>query len=279
MSDTPYTFDSPDADIILRAPLHPDVPESTEFKDFHTHKVILSTSSAFFHGMFSVPQPRHPAEDDIDNTNLPVVHVVEPAEVFEIFLRLIYPIEPPVIESIQIVDHLSQLAIKYMVGCVRARLKQVLASPSFLTNDPIWVYAIACRMDLDEEAKQAVPHTYRIDLTRDVPRPLLRAMTAEANNSLLRSHATRREGLTLVINQAKAGGCRCSCGPFFYTRLVLFMRLAIGEEPFLDRQRLDSCLSQVQPKSECKCGSSCRVSAEVISAYFTRILNKIGELV
>jgi len=276
MSDTPYTFDSPDADIILRAPLHPDDPESTEFKDFHTHKVILSTSSAFFHGMFSVPQPHQPDEDD---TNLPVVHVVEPAEVFELFLRLIYPIEPPVIDSIQIVDHLSQLAIKYMVGCVRARLKQVLVSPSFLTNDPIWVYAIACRMDLDEVAKLAVPHTYQIDLTRDVPRPLLRAMTAETYNTLLRSHATRREELTITVNQTKINGCGCSCGPWFYTRLILLMRLAIGEKPFLDRQRLDSCLSQVEHKSECKCGSSCRVSAQVISTYFTNVLNEIGKLV
>ena len=92
MSDSPYTFDSPDADIILRAPLRPDDPESAQFQDFHTHKAILSTASTVFHDMFSVPQPRQSAEDD---ANLPVVHVVEPAEIFEIFLRLIYPIELP----------------------------------------------------------------------------------------------------------------------------------------------------------------------------------------
>jgi len=278
MSDSHYTFDSPDADIILRAPLRPEDLESTEFKDFHTHKVILSTASAVFNGMFSVPQPRQTAEVDND---LPVVHVVEPAEAFEVFLRLIYPIEPPVIDSLQIVDQLSQLSIKYVVGCVRARLKQVLTSPSFLENDSIWVYAIACRMDLDEEAGLAIPYTYRFNLTRDVSRPLLQAMTAETYNHLLRSHATRRGELITVVKNAKAQrtGNGCTCGPWLYTRLVMTISLAIWERPFLDRQRLDSCLSEVEPKSECSCGSSCRVSPQSTSAYFTGILDKIGELV
>jgi hypothetical protein len=83
MSDPPYTFDFPDADVILRAPLYPDDPESTEFKDFHTHKAILSTASTIFHDMFSVPQPRQSAEGD---TSPPIVHVVESAETFEVFL-------------------------------------------------------------------------------------------------------------------------------------------------------------------------------------------------
>ena len=278
MSDSHYTFDSPDADIILRAPLRPDDLESTEFKDFHTHKVILSTASTVFNGMFSVPQPRQTVEGDND---LPVVHVVEPAGAFEVFLRLIYPIEPPVIDSLQIVDQLSQLSIKYVVDCVRARLKQVLTSPTFLENDPIWVYAIARRMDLEEEAGLAIPYTYRFNLTQDVSRPLLQAMTAETYNRLLRSHATRRGELITVVKNAKPQrtGNGCNCGPWLYTRLVMTISLAIWERPFLDRQRLDSCLSEVEPKSECNCGSSCRVSAEATSVYFTGILDKIAELV
>ena len=278
MSDSSYTFDSPDADFILRAPLRPDDPESAQFKDFHTHKAILSTASTVFHDMFSLPQPHQSAEDD---ANLPIVPVVEPAEIFEIFLRLIYPIELPTIDSPRIVGHLLQVSEKYMTNGVHTRLKQVLASPSFLKSDPIWVYAIACRMDLDEEAQLAVRHTYKINLIRDIPPPLLQEMTTETYNRLLGSHATRREELTAVVNKTECPQRKgkCICGIRFYTNLKKEITLAIWERPFLDRRRLDSCLpSSKGPKSACELGLSCRLSARVISSYFNDILDGVESL-
>ena len=275
MSDSPYTFESPDADIILRAPLRPDDPESAQFKDFHTHKAILSTASTIFHDMFSVPQPPQSAEDD---ASLPVVPVVEPAE---IFLRIIYPIELPTIDSPRIVGHLLQLSEKYMTNGVHTRLKQILASPSFLRNDPIWVYAIACRMDLDEEAKLAIRHTYQINLIRDVSPPLLQEMTTETYNRLLRSHAARREELTTVVNKTKCPACKgkCVCGIGFYTNLRKEISLAIWERPFLNRRRLDSCLpSSKGPKPACELGLSCRLSARVVSSYFNSVLDGVERL-
>ena len=281
MSAPSYTFDSPDADMIIRAPCHPGDPKSTEFKDFHAHKVILSTASTVFRDTFYIPQPPQPANG---GTDLPIIHVTEPADVFDSFLRLIYPIEPPTINSIQMVDHLSQLAVKYMVDCVRTKLKQILMSPSFLSNDPIWVFVIACRMDLDEEARLAIPQTYRLDLVQDTPRTLLRAMTAEMYNRLLRSHAARREELLSILDRDKGVPCpyegKCTCGSWFYTRLFKNIRLAVWERPILDKQRLDLCLSRVEgrPKSACGLGPSCRVSVQVISAYFAGILDAIEEL-
>lgn len=281
MSASSYTFDSPDADVIIRAPLHPDHPESTEFRDFHTHKIILSTASAIFRDMFSIPQPLQPTQGD---ATLPIVHVAESAETFELFLRLIYPIEPPAINSLRMVDHLSQLTAKYMVDCIRPRLKPALVSPSFLKNDPVWVYTIACRMDLNEEAELAISHTYRIDLVQDIPHTLLRAMTAEMYNRLLKSHATRREALISVLNRNKGLPSpyegKCNCGPWFFTRLFKNIILAIWERPILDRQRLDLCLSKVEgmPKSGCTPGTPCRVSAQGTSAYFASILDAIEKL-
>jgi hypothetical protein len=280
MPTSPYTFDSPDADVILRAPLHPDDPKSTEFKDFHVHKVILSIASTFFRDMFFVPQPPwQPAQGD---DNLPIVDITEPAEVFEIFLRLIYPIEPPAIHSLQIVDHLSQLAIKYPAANVRLKLKQILVSPSFLKSDPVWVYTIACRMDLDEEAELAIPHTYRVDLVQDVPRTVLRGMAAETYNRLLRSHATRREELVSILNREMGipSWNECSCGPWFYTRLSKNIKLAVWERPVLDKERLNLSLSKVEgiPESKCGLGSSCRISPREVSAFFAGILNAIERL-
>ena len=280
MSASSYTFDSPDVDVILRAPLRPDDPESTEFKDFRVHKSILSAASAVFCDMFSVPQPPQPTEGD---TNLPVVQVTDPVDAFETFLRLIYPIEPPAINSLQTVDYLFQLASKYVASGVHARLKQTLVSPSFLRSDPVWVYAIACRMDLGEEMEVAIPRTYQIDLIKDIPPPLLQAMTAEMYNRLLRSHATRREELTTALHQTncpRSEAGRCACGPRFYAALYRDIRLAIWEKPVLDRRILDSCLSHIRaiPNSECRLGASCRVSPQTISAFLTEVLDRVEEL-
>ena len=161
------------------------------------------------------------------------------------------------------------------------RLKQILTFPSFLRSDPIWVYAIACRTALDEEAKLAIRHTYQINLIRDIPPALLQEMTTETYNRLLRSHAARREELTAVVNETKcpAREGKCVCGIGFYTNLKKEISLAIWERPFLNRRRLDSCLpSSKGPKSACELGLSCRLSARVVSSYFNRILDGVERL-
>lgn len=56
-------------------------------------------------------------------------------------------------------------------------------------------------MDLDEEANLAIPHTYQIDLIKDIPHNVLQAMTAETYNRLLRSQVTHREGLMSVSDE------------------------------------------------------------------------------
>jgi len=279
MLGSPYTFDALNADVILRAPLKPG---SGEFKDFHTHKIILSIASTVFHDMFSIPQPPQPVGSD---TVLPAVQVAETAGVFETFLRLIYPIEPPAVNSLQLVDDLFRLAEKYMASGVHAKLRQILPSPSFLKNDPIWVYAIACRADFNEEAELAIRHASKVDPVHGISRKHLQMMTAEAYNRLLISHTARRDELLSALSQVRLPPGRlgkCGCGGWFYTRLHKDITLAIWKNPFLDRRRLDSCLSDFKnmPKSECGLGSSCRVSvdSEVISGYFAGILDKIGKL-
>jgi len=79
MSVPTYNFDAHDADVILQAPIQPG---SDQFKDFRTHKAILSIVSTFFRDMFSFPQPA------TGDATLSIIPVVESAEVFEVFLRL-----------------------------------------------------------------------------------------------------------------------------------------------------------------------------------------------
>jgi len=274
-----YNFDAHDADVILQAPLQsgPDQP----LKDFHLHKNILSIASTLFHDMFTLPQPPQPPAGDI---NIPVIQVTEPAEIFEAFLRFIYPIEPPAINSLQLVDDLFQLAEKYMANGVRARLKQTLVSPSFLRDDPIWVYALACRAGFDAEATLAIPLTFNIDLVWDIPLTHLRMMTGETHNRLLTSHANRRAELMSTVCRAglrpqEWDGSGCACGHWFDARLQNNINLALWARPFLDEQRLESCLPKsTSDESGCGLGSGCRLSERAISDYFARILDEVRKL-
>ena len=275
---TPYhPFDAHDADVILRAPLE---QTSDQFKDFRAHKAILSVASIFFHDMFSLPQPPQPTTGD---TSLPIIPVTESADVFEVFLRLIYPVEPPAITSLKLLDNLFRVAEKYMANSVHARLRQILAlSPSFLRNDPIWVFALACRANLDAEAEAATRLTFKMDPVRDIPHTHLQMMTVEAYNRLLTAHATRRAQLIAAVNRAKTPSGAlgaCSCGSWFYTRLGSNISLAIWEKPFLDKQRLDSCLpSPIGTESKCGLGPNCGVSARTISRHFANILDEMGKV-
>jgi len=178
----------------------------------------------------------------------------------------------------QLVDDLFRLAEKYMVNGIYARLKHIFMSPSFLRDHPIWVYTLACRANLDADAELVIPLTFTMDLVRDIPRTCLSMMTGETYNRLLAAHATRRDALISAANRAVAPAYpgKCSCGLGFYTRLGRDIRLAVWEKPFLDRQRLDSCLPD--SKSVCKSKSACRVSEQVISRYFTDILGEVQKL-
>ena len=238
MSDSPYIFDGPDADVILRAPLQ---PESDEFKDFHVHKIILSIASSVFQDTFSVPQPPRPTSE---STTLDVIPVTEPATVIEPFLQLIYPVDPPVIEDLQLVDDLFRLADKYAANGVSTKLKKFLVSPSFLKDDPIGVFAIASRSDLAEEERLAVSHTFSIDVVSEISEERLQTMTTKTYHRLLAKHAFRRKQLINAIDQGlrETWGYSCSC----VENLKKEIHLKTSGRPFLDRELLDACFSSAR---------------------------------
>ena len=262
MSASPYNFDAPGGDVVFRAPLQPG---SDEFKAFHAHKAILSIASSVFEDTFSIPQP--PTGDAAPH----IIQIVESAEVFDTFLRLIYPIEPPVINSLQLVDDLFRLAEKYVANGVRAKLKQILVSPSFLRDAPILVYAIACRTSLDEETKLAIPHTFKIDLVRDMPRAQLRMMASEAYHDLLVEHSRRRDQLVDAIRVASGGGVMCGC----VGKLRKEIRLEISTRPFLDRETLERCLSALPHNHHHECRGNCTLSPTHSHIFLSKVIRVI----
>jgi hypothetical protein len=270
MSASPYIFDGPDADVILRGPLQLG---SDEFRDFHVHKLILSIASGVFRDILAIPQPlRHTSGD----ATLDVIDVTEPATVIEPFLQLIYPVDPPVIEDLQLVDELFRLADKYAAKGVSTKLKKFLVSPSFLKDDPIGVFVIARRSRLVEEERLAVSHTFSIDVVDRISGENLQTMMAETYHHLLTEHARRRQRLIAAIDEGlrQALGGSCSC----VENLKKEIRLRISGRPFLDRELLDTCFSSVRDlkKRGYQCtGGGCIYEAERGAIFLSGVMRAI----
>lgn len=267
MPTSPHIFDGPDADLIIRAPLKPG---SDEFKDFHSHKLILSFASVVFRDTFSIPQPPRCTPDDPD---LDVIQISESAEVVEAFLQLIYPVDPPAITDLRLLNGLFQLADKYAAKGVTTRLKKFLISPSFLKDDPIGVYAIACRGNLDEEARLALPHTFAIDVIRQISEQNIQIMTTRAYHRLLTEHARRREQIIDAVNAARLSvdpGLRCKC----MSQVEAQVNDRISGRPFLDHETFKSCVSAIRwTSSDCWGTDHCvsKRSPDFISDTMNRI--------
>ena len=269
MSESPSaTFDSPDADVILRAPLQPG---SSDFKDFRVHKIILSIASPVFRDTFSIPQPpRHTS----DGTGLDVVQITESAEVVENFLQLIYPIDPPIFTNLWLLDDLLQLSDKYAAGGVTKKLKIHLASPFFLKGDPVGVFAVAIRNNLEGVARTAIPHTFSIDAVRQVSEDHTQRMTAKTYQLLLMEHVARRELLGRVLDEVQRksyGGCGC------FNRVKTNMLLEVSRRPLLDRDTINKCLTADCPRLLCTC-VYCIHNPGGDSKLFSEVLRMIKEM-
>nr|VWP02249.1 N/A [Ganoderma boninense] len=148
-----HPFNDPSADVILA---------SSDNVPFKLHKVILSLGSEFFKAMFSLSQPKPLASvdpqindpiADAEIDGLPVIHVSEPSEVLSKLFRLCYPMDNPHLTTIDEVAAVLTAALKYElrkpIQMTSRRLRKLMPAAS------VRVYAIACRLDLEDEARAA----------------------------------------------------------------------------------------------------------------------------
>lgn len=145
-------FNWPDGDVILRS------AHGTETRDFRVHKLFLSFTSPVFKDMFTIPQPSS-SVSDID-----IVDLTDPPRALELVLRFIYPSPvSPIVKDLTIALEALNIADKYDIEVARSRLRSSFME--FAKTEPLRVYAVACRLGLEEEMKIASTHTLPIDLS------------------------------------------------------------------------------------------------------------------
>lgn len=163
-SDQAYDFD--DADIVLRTP---------RSKGFRVHKTVLSVASPVLR-ILVAEAPKSPSEDE--KGELPEIDVDDAPEDLDLLLRLIYPITPPPkFEDFDALARAFSILQKYKVEGAQGLLKPILVSPSFLSSDPVRVYALACRLGFKEEMEVSAPPAAATDFTATIRAEDLRKMS------------------------------------------------------------------------------------------------------
>jgi len=219
-----YQFTADDADIILRAP---------ESKLFRVHKSILSIASSVFRDMLGVPQsPSEPTNEG--QCELPIVDVHDSAEDLEVLLRMIYPVAFPPITDLNALSNTFVILDKYHTEGLQERLKPLLISPTFLTVDPMRVYAIACRWGFKTEAAMAASYASAVGISTFTCVDDMRYISGlDYHRIALLSQERREIGRGEILN--KPATCRY-CPQIFYDnfRSRLVERLLVGNEMFRD---------------------------------------------
>ncbi|KAF7965574.1 hypothetical protein HWV62_42838, partial [Athelia sp. TMB] len=152
-------FDDVRADIILR---------SSDNIDFRCYKVLLSLSSTFFEGMFSLPQPKG-SGGDVMKDGLPVIPVAEKAAALEIILRLGHPtsIRNAPILKLDDIKGTFEIARKYGMEDVEHIIRTALISELHLATEPLRVFAIANALRLEMETRVAAAAAFTLALDPD----------------------------------------------------------------------------------------------------------------
>ncbi|THH29682.1 hypothetical protein EUX98_g4495 [Antrodiella citrinella] len=126
---------------------------SSDFVRFLVYTNILFLISPVFADMVTLGKPihSHPLEDE---NAAPVVSVSEDSKTLDAFLRLIYPVESPAFTTLGEVQDVLEATLKYQGNSVI--MKPVTdALHSFLPTHALSIFAIACRFDLESEARIA----------------------------------------------------------------------------------------------------------------------------
>ena len=263
---SPYDFDSPDADVILR---------SSDGKDLRVHRIILSLTSPVFQGMFNLPQPT----ESPSPSQIPTIDVPESSDILQPFLQYLYPRSPPKISDVAMWADLYTIAHKYDADVIMDLLRDMLI-PRFLEIAPLRVYALASHWGFEEEAKIASTRTLTFDIFKDLPQEDAELMGGTACQKLYLLHFNRRERARTLIASHPLPTSKdpsCKCPPPDYTGLVSALSQRVATRPWLTAKELFEEVGRRGYPTQCSL-FECRNSFKNMHVYFASLLNGVSEL-
>ena len=182
-----FPFNDPRADLILK---------SKDGVHFRVFKIILSFASPIFSDMFSIPSPASQNSDLGDEVQ--VVPVSEDAEVLDLSLRHIYPLQTPDTVTLREANILAEFAHKYQADMLEKAVRRYLADS--VEDDPVGVYAIAVAYGYKGVGKTATEWCLSLPFSR-LDSPFAHCATAGHFAALLRYHVACGEAASAVASE------------------------------------------------------------------------------
>lgn len=193
-------FQFPDSDLIIR---------TRDRVDFRVHKSLMSFSSRVFRDMLTL--------DNIAPPTSPM-HVVEVSEIsrhMEASLRYIYPLPSPVIQSLDQLVVLLEIADKYDISVILIAIEDFLLVDTLWKRDPVKSFGLSKKFNLKRwqavVEPEIVKSSSRIMLTMSSSH-VGDAVTAEDLRRLefYRDHRVFR-AISILRQQSLSVISRCHC--------------------------------------------------------------------
>ena len=184
------SFHFDDADVLLC---------SKDNVRFHVYRVCLKLSSGWFRSLYTLPQADddggvgHHGHGHGHAGQTETLFMDESADTLAVLLSVAHGQDVPSLDSITEVETVIHAAEKYDMPGVLNYVRQGLLR--FVRQEPVRVYALACRWGWIEEAKTASSHTVGLDLLSPTLRPSLSVMDSDDLARLLYLHRKRRDSL------------------------------------------------------------------------------------
>ena len=128
--------------------------------------------------MLSIPQPPANASRTKSasvSEGKPVVDLPEESQTLDRLLRLCYPVRAPVLDNLSDIHSILSAAMKYEMDAATALMREKLVT--FIEYKPYHVWALACTLELEEEALQAAKACSNVPCPQKLP-DVFKAVTA-----------------------------------------------------------------------------------------------------
>lgn len=161
--------------------------------NFHVYRICLKLSSGWFRSLYTLPQSSSSNGGHHGDNTAETLFMDESADTLTVLLSVAHAQDVPSLDSISHVETVVHAAEKYDMPGVLSYVRQGVLR--FVRQEPVRVYALACRWGWIEEAKMASSHTVGLDLLSSSIRPTLNIMDSEDLARLLHLHRRRRDCL------------------------------------------------------------------------------------
>ncbi|EIN12032.1 hypothetical protein PUNSTDRAFT_112000 [Punctularia strigosozonata HHB-11173 SS5] len=185
-------FASPEADVILGS------KDGLASQCFRVHSFTLKITSGWFRTMFTLPQTTSslPPSSDPEKD---IIFLDEDQSTVEGILRMVCGLPIPNLSSYDSIEPLLYAAEKYDMPGPLSIIRMLVMTPAVI-DDPLRLYAVACRYGWEHEAKHASKQSLSLNLHAPEHRDQLRKLSTDSLMNLFDLHYRRREELKRMLD-------------------------------------------------------------------------------